>query len=64
MTAPATRLRTALRALHWSNVALASELGYDEKQVRRWLSGAYRPPEDVLAWLETLVALHAAHGPP
>ena len=47
-----TRLRHALAALGWSQRDLARHLGYDDRTVRRWLSGAYEPAEGVLEWLE------------
>jgi len=64
MTPGATRLAAALKALHWSNVALAAELRRDEKQVRRWLSGSYDPPMAVLDWLERLAECHRANPAP
>ena len=61
---PATRLRAALASLHWSGRLLAALLRRDSRQVRRWTSGAYDPPEAVLAWLERLAAFHVEHPPP
>lgn len=61
---PPDRLRLALATIRWSQRTLAAALRRDEKQVRRWLEGAYQPPDDVLAWLDTLAAFHAAHPPP
>lgn len=46
------RLRHALTTLGWSQRDLARHLGYDDRTVRRWLSGAYEPAEGVLEWLE------------
>lgn len=61
---PAIRLAAALKALHWANTALAAELRRDEKQVRRWLLGTAVVPEDILAWLDALIAFHRATPPP
>lgn len=61
---PATRLRAALTSLHWSQRGLAAILRQDERQVRRWLSGDYEPPEAVLVWLEKLADFHTRHMPP
>jgi transcriptional regulator with XRE-family HTH domain len=61
---PATRLRAALRALHWTQRGLAAILGQDERRVRRWLAGTYETPGDVLEWLEMLAQVHAANPPP
>lgn len=61
---PSLRLRSALATLHWPGRTLAALLRKDEKQVRRWLSGAYAPPEQLLAWLEELAAFHEAHPSP
>jgi hypothetical protein len=61
---PASRLRAALASLHWSQRGLALLLGKDERQVRRWASGAYTVPADVLAWVEVLAAFHEANPPP
>ena len=63
MTA-AIRLRIALAALHWTQRGLAAVLRRDERGVRRWLSGDYEPPADLLAWLETLAAFHRDNPPP
>jgi ribosome-binding protein aMBF1 (putative translation factor) len=56
--------QAALDRLHWSGRLLATILGKDERQVRRWAAGAYEVPEDVLAWLERLAAFHDAHPAP
>lgn len=61
---PSDRLRDALATLHWSGRSLAAILRTDERKVRRWASGAYEPPEAVVAWLEALAAYHASHPPP
>lgn len=60
MTTPATRLRTALATIAWSQSYLADRLGVSPATVRRWCSGAYEPDARVLSWLETLAAAHAA----
>lgn len=49
-----SRLSTALDALNWSGRSLAVLLGMNERTVRRWVSGAYEPPEPVLEWIEEL----------
>jgi ribosome-binding protein aMBF1 (putative translation factor) len=61
---PADRIRAALATLHWTGRGLAAVLQRDERQVRRWTSGAYEPPVELLAWLEKLAAFHDAHPAP
>jgi hypothetical protein len=39
-------------------------LGEDERKVARRAAGDYEPPVDVLASVENMAALHAAHPPP
>lgn len=58
------RLRGALASIQWSQRQLAAMLQRDERQVRRWASGASYMPGDVLAWLEDLAACHRAMPPP
>jgi hypothetical protein len=53
-----------MTTLHWSRRTVAALFRRDEKQVRRWLSGASSPRPDDLAWLEDLAAYVAAHPPP
>ena len=61
----AERLRAAARStLNWSQRGLAAILGRDERQVRRWMSGAYEVPTDVLHWAETLAEHHRNNPPP
>jgi ribosome-binding protein aMBF1 (putative translation factor) len=55
---PAVRFRAARETLRWSIRGLAKVLGQDERKVRRWESGQYEPPTEVLEWLETLAAFH------
>lgn len=61
---PASRLDAALTTLQWSGRTLASLLRRDKTQVRRWLQGTYQPPDNVLAWVETLAAFHEANPAP
>ncbi len=56
-----TRLRHALDILHWSSVALAGELGVNERTVRRWMNGQNAAPVGLVGWLEDLAGYHAAH---
>lgn len=58
------RLSFALATLHWSGRGLAAILKTDERKVRRWASGAYQPPIEIVEWLEMLAAFHARHPPP
>lgn len=60
----ADRLRAALTTLRWSQRLLAGILGKDERQVRRWATGVYSPPSNVLAWLELLAEFHHTHPSP
>lgn len=61
---PATRLRSALASLRWTQRGLAAILRHDERRVRRWLAGETEPPTEVLEWLERLAAFHDADPPP
>lgn len=61
---PATRLRTALAACHWSVRHVAPLINWDERTIRHWLSGRYEPPPEILAWLERLAAYALANPPP
>lgn len=58
------RLRACLASLCWSQRGLAAVLRVNERQVRRWASGAYAPPARVAEWLERLASYHEAHPPP
>jgi transcriptional regulator with XRE-family HTH domain len=58
------RFRACLAALHWSQHGLARVLGVDEREVRRWASGAHAVPERIAVWLETLARTHEANLPP
>lgn len=58
------RLRECLALLRWSQRGLATAIGYDDRLVRRWVSGDRPIPEDVASWLEQAAAWHAAHPPP
>ena len=60
----AARLRAALTTLNWSGRSLARIIGEDERKVRRWASGDYEPPDQLLVWLETLAAFHDKNPPP
>jgi ribosome-binding protein aMBF1 (putative translation factor) len=53
-------LRSALRTLHWSQRALAAELGCDERLVRRWALGAAPVPPEVGGWLTALLLAREA----
>lgn len=64
MTTPAARLSSALQTLNWSVTALSREAGVSVRMAQYWLSGRYEPPEETLAWLETLAAFHEAHPVP
>lgn len=58
------RLRECLALLRWSQRGLADALGMDERQVRRWATGAAVIPEQVAAWLERRAAAMTADPPP
>ena len=60
----ATRLRAALTTLTWSGRSLARLIGENERKVRRWASGDYEPPDQLLVWLEILAAFHDKNPPP
>lgn len=51
-----TRLRACLGTIGWSQRELARRIRYDERQVRRWASGA-KIPTEVAAWIEAVAAL-------
>lgn len=55
---PSERLSATLTKLHWSGRGLAAILRTDERKVRRWASGAYEPPIEIVEWLERLAAFH------
>lgn len=61
---PAQRLQTALSALRWSYGTLATECGVSSATVRRWASGAYPIPADILATLERLAEFHGQNRLP
>jgi len=58
------RLRECLALLRWSQRGLADALTMDERQVRRWATGAASIPDQVAAWLERRAAEMAADPPP
>lgn len=58
------RLRECLTLLRWSQRGLADALTMDERQVRRWATGAAVIPEQVALWLERRAAAIAADPPP
>jgi ribosome-binding protein aMBF1 (putative translation factor) len=58
------RLRECLALLRWSQRGLADALAMDERQVRRWATGAAVIPEQVAAWLERRASAMAADPPP
>jgi transcriptional regulator with XRE-family HTH domain len=57
------RFRECLALLHWSQRGLADILGMDERQVRRWASGA-TIPEPIADWMEKLARYHERNPPP
>ena len=59
-----TEFRAALEALRWTQRGVAAVLRCDERQIRRWATGAYPIPERIASWLATLAAFHRAHPPP
>lgn len=59
---PAT-LRACLASLRWTQRGLAAALGVQERQVRRWATGARVPPA-VADWLARAAAWHEANPPP
>lgn len=58
------RFRECLALLHWSQRGLADVLRMDERQIRRWATGAYAVPEPIAAWLEKLARFHERNPPP
>ena len=58
------RFRQCLATLLFSNRDLATLLGVDTRQVRRWASGDHAVPERIAAWLDTLARFHEANPPP
>lgn len=58
------RLSTALYALHWGPIDLARVLDVNERTIRRWLAGQNDPPEQIVAWLEMIVAWLVDNPPP
>jgi hypothetical protein len=58
------RLADILSLLRWSVRDCADVSGWNERTVRRWLSGAYPIPAPVGEWLEALAEFHAANPPP
>ena len=51
-------LAECMRLLCWSNLTLAREIDYNEKQVRRWLSGESDIPDDVARPLRKMADAH------
>jgi len=58
------RFRECARLLGWSMQEIASRLGMNERQVRRWASGQYPVPDKVADWLERVVTAVAGVPPP
>ena len=52
------RFRECLAVLRWSQTTLATELGVNERTVRRWASGANPVPGWVSQRLELGLVLH------
>jgi hypothetical protein len=48
----------ALATLRWGASALSTEIGVNERTVRRWISGDNAPPDAILQWLDRLAAFH------
>lgn len=61
---PKWRLRAALTTLHWSGRCLAAILDRDERTIRRWISGDYEVPGDILAWVEQCAGFVRDHPAP
>jgi len=61
---PAHRLSERMYRLHWGPLALSSELSVNERTIRRWLTGASPPPDQVLEWLDHITALLDTNPPP
>lgn len=58
-----SQFRAALVIIGWSQRHVATLLGVDERQARRWAAGAAIPP-DIAKWLFDLVSCHEAYPPP
>lgn len=58
------RLRECLTLIGWTGQELARQLGKDERQIRRWASGAYVIPEPTAAWLEQVAKFHEQNPAP
>ena len=58
------RLLICLAALGWTVRELARRVDRHRTTVMRWADGQSPVPDDVAAWLETLVAFHARHPAP
>jgi len=58
------KLRQALERLGWTRAILADQIGAGRSTVKGWTAGRYAPPDEVMAWLDSLAAHHASHPPP
>lgn len=58
------RFRECLTLIGWSGHELARRLDKDERQIRRWASGAYAIPQPIADWLEKRARFHERNPPP
>ncbi len=58
------RFLACLALLRWSQRGLAAAIDYDDRLVRRWVSGERPIPAHVADWLERAAAWHAENPPP
>jgi hypothetical protein len=57
------RFRECLDAIGWTQRGLAARLDMNERQVRRWATGA-TIPDDIAAWLDRLANYHQRNPAP
>ena len=58
------RLLVCLAILGWSERELARRADRHQTTIVRWVKGLSPVPDEVAAWLETLVAFHIANPTP
>lgn len=58
------RFRACLPLIGWTGQGLARLLGRNEREVRRWASGAQAVPPHIGPWLERLARFHENNPPP
>ncbi len=58
------RLLTCLAALHWSQRGFAKAIGYDDRLIRRWVSGERPIPRELGDWLEDAARWFEKNPPP